>query len=83
MPILNPAEIAKAQEIINKSEPRIDELRKIYGSHWKDIDSKTTFGKRFKETVLKGYLQNIRLVEPPKTNNHYTYEIIKETVLDK
>ena len=82
MSILNSTEITKAQEIINNTKPGIYELKVLYGLQWQDIGSKTTFGKRFKETVLKGYLQNIRLLEPTKTNNHYTYEIIKGTSLD-
>lgn len=76
MSILNPAEISKAQEIITRSQPGIYELKDLYGSLWSSVASPTTFGKRFKKTVQAGHLQQIKLLAPPKTNNHYTYEII-------
>lgn len=75
MSILNPAEISKAQEIISRNQPGIYELKDLYGSLWSSVDGPTAFGKRFKETVQTGLLQQIKLLTPPKTNNYNTYEI--------
>lgn len=77
MPILNSAEITKAQEIISRKPVGVYELKELYGTVWSSIDRPTTFGAKFKKAVQAGLLQQIRLLTPPKTNNHNTYEIVK------
>ncbi len=75
MALLSSAEILQAQEIINKTTPGIYELKVLYGSKWLSINSPTTFGAKFKATVLAGQLQSI-CIRSAKTDNHQTYEVL-------
>lgn len=81
MSILEPGEISQAQAIINRTPVGVYELSELYDSAWSAIVSPTTFGARFKETVLAGHLQLIRL-GARKTNNHHTYEIFSKSGLN-
>ncbi len=72
---LSSAEILQAQAIINRAPPGIYELKVLYGSTWTSITSPTTFGAKFKATVLAGNLMGIR-IKSPKTDNHQTYEVL-------
>lgn len=71
---LDQSEIKFAQDIINKTPIGFYELGKLYCSEWKSVSSPTTFGVRFKNSVLDQDLSFIRL-SSKKTNNHQTYEI--------
>lgn len=75
MALLSSAEILQAQAIINKATPSIYELKVLYGSTWLTIRSPTTFGAKFKATVLAGKLRSI-CIKSPKTDNHQTYEVL-------
>ncbi len=75
MTLLNSAEILQAQAIINKATSGIYELKVLYGSTWLSIKSPTTFGAKFKATVIAGKLQGI-CIKSPKTDNHQTYEVL-------
>lgn len=74
---LNNVELLNAQGIIDMKPVGVYELKSLYGSDWLNVGSPNTFGKRFKKTVQAGLLQRIILLTPPKTNNHFTYKIIK------
>ena len=75
MALLDSAEILQAQAIINQATPGIYELKVLYGSTWSSIRSPTTFGAKFKATVLAKQLRGI-CIKSPKTDNHQTYEVL-------
>jgi len=75
METLTPDEIEKAQAIIDKTPPGVYRLSEIYGTEWNSIESKTLFGKRFKQTVK--HLTGIGAMLPG-TENHVRYEISNE-----
>jgi hypothetical protein len=77
MEVLSNAELLNAQRIIDMKPAGVYELKTLYDSDWLNVGSPNTFGKRFKKTVQAGLLQRIILLTPPKTYNHFTYEIIK------
>jgi hypothetical protein len=72
-------ELASVQVIINKTAPGEYELCEIYGDEWEKIESPTSFGANFKESVCNGDLRRIEL-KSRKTNNHQTYKITEEPV---
>jgi hypothetical protein len=74
MAILSSTEITQAQTLIDNTPIGVRELKKIYGSNWKTINSPTTFGKKFKETVNQGLLKNIKF-DDTQGDNHACYEI--------
>jgi hypothetical protein len=75
MALLSSAEILQAQAIINQAPLGIYELKVLYGNAWSSITSPTTFGAKFKATVLAGNLRNICIsTNSPKSDNHQTYE---------
>ena len=77
MALLRSAEILQAQAVINQVPAGIYELNVLYGNTWLSITSPTTFGKKFKATVLAGNLRNIRISSnSPKSDNHQTYEVL-------
>ena len=77
MAFLSSAEILQAQGIINQAPAGIYELKVLYGNTWRSITSPTTFGAKFKATVLAGNLRNICLcIESPQSDNHQTYEVL-------
>lgn len=75
MTTLTTIEIAEAQSSINETPNGVYELKEIYGPKWEGIAKPKSFGARFKASVLAGDLKHIQIIEPPKTNNHYTYRI--------
>lgn len=77
MVLLSSAEILQAQSIIDQISIGIYELNALYGDAWRSVKSPTTFGAKFKATVLAGHLENIRL-HSLKTNNHHTYEVLEK-----
>jgi hypothetical protein len=74
--VLTPYEIAEAQCVILTAEAGVYELKALYGSEWDNVQSPTTFGKRFKEAVRKGRLEHIRFATTA-TDNHAIYEVYK------
>jgi hypothetical protein len=68
-------ELSSAQDHIDSTPEGIHELSKIYGSSWKGVEKKTSFGKRFKAAVLTKQLQNIAYTEPPRSDNHHLYKV--------
>ncbi|PZN70783.1 MAG: hypothetical protein DM484_27910 [Candidatus Methylumidiphilus alinenensis] len=71
---LNQQEIDMAQSVIDRTEPDIYELNKLYSQEWASIESHTTFGKAFKQAVTNGLLRNIRW-HTLETDNHNFYEV--------
>lgn len=57
--ILKQSEIVQAQEIIDLASPGNYKLKELYGSKWSTVESPTSFGAKFKETVQAGYLHKI------------------------
>ena len=76
MKTLPQSQIDEAQAIVNDTRAGIYELRDIYGDLWELVQNPTSFGMKFKATVVAGLLCNIKLCEK-KTNNHHTYEVLK------
>jgi hypothetical protein len=74
MKILSTIEIALAQSIIDDIAPGKYNLKELYGSHWVEVDSPTTFGGDFKETVAQGLLQCIKFVRT-RSDNSAEYEV--------
>ena len=74
---LSQSQIDEAQAIINGTKSGTYELRDIYGGLWRAIQSPTSFGMKFKATVVAGLLSNIKIHER-KTNNHHTYEVLEK-----
>lgn len=74
MKSLSQTEIANAQAIIDSKAPGDYELKVLYGDAWSQIDSPTTFGKRFKMAVENGSLKRITKKEV-RTDNHHVYSI--------
>jgi len=74
---LSQSQIDEAQAIINDTRAGIYELRDIYVDLWESVQNPTSFGMKFKATVVASLLFNIKLCKK-KTNNHYTYEVLKK-----
>ena len=73
--LLSSSEILHAQATINQAASGTYELKVLYGKTWLLITSPTTFGAKFKATVLAGALKGI-CIKSPKTDNHQTYEVL-------
>jgi hypothetical protein len=73
---LNQDEISYAQSRIDRLPAGFYEVSQIYGDSWDSITSPTTFGRKFKATVISGYLLRIAARER-KSNNHSPYEIFR------
>lgn len=73
MAILSSTEITQAQSIINSTTSGKYTLKELYGSNW-TVNSPTTFGADFKETVAKGLLQRIKFVRT-RSDNSAEYEV--------
>lgn len=70
---LGPKELEIAQELIDKLIPGCEyELKDIYGEKWSEIVSPTTFGKRFKKSVVTNSLAKIVYFNR-KLDNHCIY----------
>lgn len=63
---LSADEISEARSIIARARPGLYTLANLYGPEWKAKRSPTTFGARFKATVMRGSLPGIEL-HPQKT----------------
>lgn len=74
--VLTPNEIAEAERLIRAAEPGIYELKALYGSRWANVQSPTTFGKRFKQAVQESRLKNIRFANTA-SDNHAIYEVYR------
>lgn len=66
--MLSKQELIIAKKIIANTHTGEYKLKKLYGDIWITIKSPTTFGKRFKESVLLGQLKNIETVEQDGDN---------------
>ncbi|VTO19759.1 hypothetical protein [Brevundimonas vancanneytii] len=64
--VLDPDEVAEAGRIIRGTPPGLYTLAKLYGAEWDMKLSPTTFGARFKASVVAGRLGGISL-HPEKT----------------
>lgn len=74
--MLTPDEISEAERMLSAAEPGVYELRALYGSRWTNVQSPTTFGKRFKQAVQESRLKNIRFATTA-TDNHAIYEVYR------
>lgn len=74
MTTLNTTDTAKAQSIINDTAPGKYNLKELYDSYWMEVNSPTTFGGDFKETVAQGLLQRIKFVRT-RSDNSAEYEV--------
>lgn len=75
MTTLTPVEVTEAQAIIDRTPPGTYELKVIYGAAWSSVTSPTTFGRKFKNTVMAGGLKKIQY-ESLRTDNHNMYTIL-------
>lgn len=64
--VLDPDEVAEAERIIRRTQPGLYTLAKLYDAAWDTKLSPTTFGARFKASVVTGRLGGISL-HPYKT----------------
>lgn len=74
MSILTQMEIENAQSIIDKHQPGSYELKALYGKEWQHVESPTSFGKKFKNTVTSQLLKYIEH-DSLRTDNHNIYKI--------
>ncbi|WP_322469162.1 DUF1413 domain-containing protein [Hydrogenophaga sp. SNF1] len=72
--MLTPDELAQAQRLIDAASPGIYEVKDLYGQEWAKVLSPTTFGKRFKQSVVGGQLKGIRY-DSTRGDNHKLYEV--------
>jgi hypothetical protein len=63
---LSADEIAEAERVIRRAPADLYTLVKLYGADWDTKRSPTTFGARFKASVVAGRLSGISL-HPHKT----------------
>lgn len=71
---LTEKELLEATALIEKMRPGLRyELEDIYLGHWGDVESPTTFGKRFKNSVLLGEIFGLEFIEKD-SNNHSIYK---------
>jgi len=75
MAILSSTEITQAQNIIISTTSGKYNLKELYGSSWAVVNSPTTFGGDFKETVAQGLLQSIKFVRT-RSDNSAEYEVL-------
>ncbi|MBK7052071.1 MAG: DUF1413 domain-containing protein [Rhodoferax sp.] len=66
--MLTELELDIAKKVLAKTPSGQYKLEELYGDLWSNNKSPTTFGKRFKKSVLAGHLQNIALVEKDGDN---------------
>ena len=67
---LTDKELLDAIDLISKmSASSHYELQDIYRDRWVDVESPTTFGKRFKNSVLLGDLVGVEFVKIYSNNN--------------
>ena len=74
MSILDDVEIATVQAKINSLHNGVYEVSEIFGDDWVDMPDKYGYGRRFLQTVIGGFLRNIRYHDR-LLDNHRTYEI--------
>ena len=73
MAILSSTAITQAQILISSKRVGKYNLKELYGSDW-TVNSPTTFGGDFKETVAQGLLQRIKFVRT-RSDNSAEYEV--------
>ena len=78
--MLDDIELKLAKTIISKTASGTYELKDIYLERWALV-TPTSFGKKFKASVEAGHINNISLVNNPKSNNHHTYIIKNNSIL--
>lgn len=66
--MLTEQELATAKAVLAKTPSGQYKLKKLYGDLWNNNKPVTTFGKRFKESVLAGHLQGVSPVEKDGDN---------------
>lgn len=72
--MLSHTELTQAQLHINNMPKGTYTLKELFGTLWKNMPNKNTYGKNFKASVIAGQLSNI-VFNTIKTNNHNTYII--------
>ena len=61
--MLSEQELTTARAVIAKAPTGQYKLKELYGDLWSANKTPTTFGKRFKQSVLAGRLSNLKPVE--------------------
>jgi Domain of unknown function (DUF1413) len=73
--MLNHEELVEAQSLITNLTVGVRyKLKEIYGQKWINVKSPTTFGKRFKQSVLNGKVLGLQF-EYTKSDNHTIYTL--------
>lgn len=72
--MLSNKEIEKCNDVINALTAGTYELKDMFGDDWNTVASPTSFGKRFKQSVLNGKFKKVSLIKI-KTNNHNLYKV--------
>jgi len=66
--MLTKEELITARTMIAKTPAGKYKLKKLYGSLWSTIKTPTTFGKRFKQSVIAGLLPSISPITTDSDN---------------
>lgn len=72
--MLKAEELKQAQRLILAASPGVYAVKDLYGQEWAEVNSPTTFGKRFKQAVVRGQLEGIRY-DSTRGDNHKLYEV--------
>lgn len=74
MNMLNTAQIAQAQQLVDNMAKGTYTVKQIFGASWANVPKKNLYGKYFKDAVMNGKINNIVFNEI-KSNNHNVYDI--------
>jgi hypothetical protein len=66
--MLTEQELTIAKVVLSKTQPGLYKLKDIYGDLWSNNKPVTTFGRRFKKSVLAGHLKKIIPLEQAGDN---------------
>lgn len=72
--MLTEKELAAAKELLARTASGQYKLKKLYGEQWSKNKSPTTFGKRFKKSVIAGQLPSVSPVTKAG-DNAWLYEV--------
>jgi len=73
--LLSPEEVPIVQSRIDCLSPGIYEVSEIHGDNWAQVPNRYGYGRRFRQSVMRGDLDHIRYHDRTETN-HRRYAIV-------
>jgi hypothetical protein len=74
MNFLSPEEVQSVQSMIDCLPPGIYEVSEIFGVTWAQMPNRYCYGRRFRQSVMRGHLVHIHYHDRTETN-HRRYAI--------